>query len=188
MDKSQYSYQSEEERREAENKKYFQWFVEEVYSAYIHHGFCYMLTHTFEKPRGARRSVCLDIDPFYGKAFFVDLDEGVDDIRKPGSHIYLIECFSGVCAKSADRIRNFGSSDEAHDSVPDSLKVTFKWAKMMITTRISIADDNLRASLENRPDEVMDSVSRVLVVSISIHDDISTEHEPVHDAMVKCCS
>ena len=188
MDKSQYSHESEDERRETENKKYFQRFVEEVYSSDIHHSFCYMFAHIFEESRWTRCSVCLDINPFYGESFFVDLDERIDDIRKSRCDIYLVECFSRVCTKSTHRIRDFHSSDEAHDPVSHPLQISLKRTKMMIFPRISITYDYLCSSLENRTDEVVDSVSRVLVVSISIHDDISTEHESMHDPMMKGCS
>lgn len=59
---------------------------------------------------------------------------------------------------------------------------------MRIATRISIPDDDLGASLENRSYEIMNSLSRILIISISIDDDIGSEHEPVHDTMMKCCS
>lgn len=80
MDKSQYSYESQEEGGETQNKKHFQGFVEEVYTADIHSSFCDVFTYISEESRGACRRMCLDIEPFYSESFFVNLYERIDDI------------------------------------------------------------------------------------------------------------
>lgn len=80
MNKSQYSYEPQEERRETQYKKHFQRLVEEVYSSDIHSSLRDMFSHIFEESGGACRCMCLDIDPFYGETFFIHLDERIDDI------------------------------------------------------------------------------------------------------------
>lgn len=80
MDKAKYSDESEEERRETQNKKHFQRLVEEVYSSDIHSSFGDVFAHISEESRWACCCVRLDIEPLYGETLFVDLDERVDDI------------------------------------------------------------------------------------------------------------
>lgn len=80
MDKAKYSDESEEERGETQNKKHFQRLVEEIYSSDIHSSFGDVFAHISEESRWACRSVCIDIEPFYGESFFVDLDKRVNDI------------------------------------------------------------------------------------------------------------
>lgn len=57
---------------------------------------------------------------------------------------------------------------------------------MWICSRIPITDDDFGTSLEDRPYEVWNSIAGILIVSISIDDDVGSEHEPVHDTMMKC--
>lgn len=56
---------------------------------------------------------------------------------------------------------------------------------MRICSGISIADDDFGTSLEDRTYEVSDPISRVLIIAVSIDDDVCAEHQTVHDTVMK---
>lgn len=56
---------------------------------------------------------------------------------------------------------------------------------MRTFTRITIPYNDLCTSGEYRFYEISDFFTRVLIVAISIDDDVRSEHEPMHDTMVK---
>jgi hypothetical protein len=57
-----------------------------------------------------------------------------------------------------------------------------------ICSWFSIPNDDFCTPIENWFDEIGDTMSRVLIVPISIDDDISSEHESVHDTVMESYS
>lgn len=138
-----------------------------------------------EESRWTSGCVCFDGNPFDTESFFISLNECIDNIRKSRRHIDLIESFSRISAKPTHRVRNPSSCDEAHDFVTNSLHEAFKWRKVFIESRSTITDNHLCFSFEDRAHELSDFIARVLIISISIDDDVSSEHETLHDTMMK---
>lgn len=56
---------------------------------------------------------------------------------------------------------------------------------MYILSRIPVPNDHFGPTLEYRSDKVRDPLSRILIVPIGIYYDVSSEHQSVHDPMMK---
>lgn len=139
-----------------------------------------------KEARWASRSVGFDRYPCNAQTFLVRLDKCIDDVAKSGCDIDLIQCFSRIGAETADGVGDFFTSDEADDIVSDSLEESFKRCEMRIRPRTTVSDHHFRFSGKDGFDEFSDLIAWILIVCIGIHDDISSEHEAMHDTMMEC--
>jgi hypothetical protein len=70
--------------------------------------------------------------------------------------------------------------------IPYALEIPLKRGKMRVFTGASVSYDDFCSSLEDGADKIRNFISRILIISISIDDDISSEHETVHNTMMEC--
>ncbi len=72
--------------------------------------------------------------------------------------------------------------------ISESLKKFFKCREVRVGSGASIAYNHLCFAIKNRLDQFRYLVARILIISVSIDDDICAEHETMHDAMMKSSS
>lgn len=147
-----------------------------------------MLEDILEQPRGSRRKIGCDRNPCDMKSLLVWLDNRVDNIAEFARDIEFIEWFATIGTKPAHTIRERFTGDEAENNISESLEYLLVPTKVSYLGWLSISDNDICLSIENWTNKIRDISSWILIVCISIHEDIRMMLEGILNSCLECSS
>jgi hypothetical protein len=105
------------------------------------------------------------------------LDQHLDRIAETRNDVQP-ECrLARDGAKAGDRIGHVGAREQAHDAAAERLQEFLGSRKMFDRGGLPVADDDIGAAVEYRPDQSRDIVRLVLVVAVGVDDDVGAARE-----------